>query len=118
MPAWAPGRVADPGDAARRPVRLEPDALGHQLVLRVIEAFHANGQAGNQGRQSGVLLAQVERRFGLAYVSAVVKDNDDRPERMVRDPDHYFAEARQRAMRELVRTDRWLFPSLLHQKRP
>ena len=46
-----------------------------------------------------------------------IEDDDDRPERMVRDPDRYFAEARQRAMHELVRSARWLFPSLRHQKR-
>ena len=34
----------------------------------------------------------------------IIEDDDDRPEQMVRDPDHYFAEARQRAMRELVRS--------------
>ena len=45
-----------------------------------------------------------------------IEDDDDRPERMVRDPDRYFAEARQRAMHELVRSARWLFPSL-RQKR-
>ena len=47
-----------------------------------------------------------------------IEDDDDRPEQMVRDPDHYFAEARQRAMRELMRSARWLFPSLRHQNRP
>jgi hypothetical protein len=37
-----------------------------------------------------------------------VEDNDDRPERMLRDPDRYFAEARQRAEREVRRlADRW-----------
>jgi hypothetical protein len=41
-----------------------------------------------------------------------VEDHDDRPERMVRDPGRYFAEARQRAMRELMRQARWLFSSL------
>jgi hypothetical protein len=47
-----------------------------------------------------------------------IEDDDDRPERMVADPDRYFAEARQRAMRELARSARWLFPSLRNQKRP
>jgi len=46
-----------------------------------------------------------------------IEDDDDRPERMVRDPDRYFAEARQRARQELMRQARWLFPSLRHQKR-
>ena len=45
-----------------------------------------------------------------------IEDHDDRPERMVRDPDHYFAEARQRAIRELVRSARWLFPSLREKR--
>jgi hypothetical protein len=31
----------------------------------------------------------------------VVQDSDDRPERMVRDPEGYFAEARRRAEREI-----------------
>ena len=31
-----------------------------------------------------------------------VEDNDDRPERMVRDPDRYFADARRRAEQELT----------------
>jgi hypothetical protein len=38
-----------------------------------------------------------------------VEDNDDRPERMLRDPDRYFAEARQRAEQEVRHlADRWL----------
>jgi len=45
-----------------------------------------------------------------------IEDNDDRPERMVRDPDRYFAEARQRARQELTRQARWLFPSLRRRK--
>ncbi len=32
-----------------------------------------------------------------------VEDNDDRPERMLRDPDRYFAEARLRAEQEIMR---------------
>jgi hypothetical protein len=31
-----------------------------------------------------------------------IEDHDDRPERMVRDPDHYFAEARRRAVQEIM----------------
>ena len=31
----------------------------------------------------------------------VVDDQDDRPERMIRDPDRYFAEARRRAEQEV-----------------
>jgi hypothetical protein len=61
---------------------------------------------------------EVVRKGSKVTTHITIEDDDDRPERMVRDPDHYFAEARQRAMRELVRTARWLFPSLRHQKRP
>jgi hypothetical protein len=46
-----------------------------------------------------------------------IEDHDDRPERMVRDPDRYFAEARQRARQELMRQARWLFPALRRQRR-
>ena len=46
-----------------------------------------------------------------------IEDNDDRPERMTRDPDRYFADARQRAVRELMRQAAWLFPSLRRRKR-
>jgi hypothetical protein len=41
-----------------------------------------------------------------------IEDHDDRPERMVRDPDRYFADARQRATQELMRQARWLFQGL------
>jgi hypothetical protein len=34
-----------------------------------------------------------------------VEDNDDRPERMLRDPDRYFAEARLRAEQEILRLE-------------
>ena len=44
-----------------------------------------------------------------------IEDDDDRPERMVRDPDAYFAAARQRAERELAHQAHGLFPSL-HRK--
>jgi hypothetical protein len=44
-----------------------------------------------------------------------IEDDDDRPERMLRDPDRYFADARERAERELARQARRLFPSL-HRK--
>jgi hypothetical protein len=37
-----------------------------------------------------------------------IEDHDDRPERMVRDPDHYFAEARRRAVQEIKRYGRRL----------
>jgi hypothetical protein len=45
-----------------------------------------------------------------------IDDHDDRPERMVRDPDGYFADARRRAVQELMRHAGWLFPSLRHRK--
>jgi hypothetical protein len=41
-------------------------------------------------------------------VHITIEDHDDRPERMVRDPDRYFAEARQRAEREVMRQAAWL----------
>lgn len=46
-----------------------------------------------------------------------IEDNDDRPERMLRDPDRYFADARKRAVQEIMHHARWLFPSLRHEKR-
>ncbi|MGO8957975.1 MAG: hypothetical protein ACLQFR_11475 [Streptosporangiaceae bacterium] len=48
----------------------------------------------------------------------IVEDHDDRPERMVRDPDRYFADARRRALQEVMRQARWLFPALHKQKQP
>jgi hypothetical protein len=39
-----------------------------------------------------------------------IEDNDDRPERMVRDPDRYFADARRRAEQEVLRHLGWLAP--------
>jgi hypothetical protein len=49
-------------------------------------------------------------------VHVTIEDHDDRPERMVRDPDRYFADARQRAEQELRRQARWLFPPQRHPK--
>lgn len=46
-----------------------------------------------------------------------IEDRDDRPERMVRDPDRYFADARQRAEQELMRQAGWLFPLRHRRKR-
>jgi uncharacterized protein YggE len=46
-----------------------------------------------------------------------IEDHDDRPERMVRDPDHYFAEARRRAVQDVMRHARWLFTSRRGGKR-
>jgi hypothetical protein len=44
-------------------------------------------------------------------------DDDDRPERMVRDPDRYFADARLRAEQELAHQAHTLFPSLRRKHR-
>ena len=41
-------------------------------------------------------------------VHITIEDHDDRPERMVRDPDRYFADARRRAEREVTRQSAWL----------
>ena len=48
-------------------------------------------------------------------VHITIEDHDDRPERMVRDPERYFADARQRAEREIMRQADWLFPE--HRQR-
>ena len=42
-------------------------------------------------------------------VHITIEDRDDRPERMVRDPDRYFADARRRAEREILNQAGWLF---------
>ncbi len=49
-------------------------------------------------------------------VHITIEDHDDRAERMVRDPDRYFADARQRAEQELMHQARWLFPPQRHPK--
>ena len=49
-------------------------------------------------------------------VHITIEDHDDRAERMVRDPDRYFADARQRAEQELMHQARWLFPPQQHPK--
>jgi hypothetical protein len=41
-------------------------------------------------------------------VSITIEDHDDRPERMVRDPARYFADARKRAEREVMSQADWL----------
>lgn len=46
-----------------------------------------------------------------------IEDNDDRPQRMVSDPDGYFADARQRAEQEVRRQARWLFHYLYERGR-
>jgi hypothetical protein len=50
----------------------------------------------------------VGKADGVA-VHITIEDHDDRPERMVRDPARYFADARQRAEREVMRQAGWLF---------
>jgi hypothetical protein len=37
-----------------------------------------------------------------------IEDEDDRPQRMVSDPDRYFADARQRAEKEVRQKTHWL----------
>jgi len=41
-------------------------------------------------------------------VHITIEDHDDRPERMIRDPARYFADARQRAEREVLSQADWL----------
>ena len=41
-------------------------------------------------------------------VHITIEDHDDRPERMVRDPARYFADARKRAEREVMNQADWL----------
>lgn len=41
-------------------------------------------------------------------VHITIEDHDDRPERMIRDPARYFADARQRAEREILSQADWL----------
>ena len=57
------------------------------------------------------VLAETEVVGKAANVAAhiTIEDRDDRPERMVRDPDRYFADARQRAEREVMNQASWLF---------
>ena len=50
-------------------------------------------------------------------VHITIEDHDDRPERMVRDPDRYFADARRRAEQEVMAQNGWLFPARRHPKR-
>ena len=56
------------------------------------------------------------RKAADVPVHITIEDHDDRPERMVRDPDRYFADARRRAVQELMSHARWLFPSRRHGK--
>lgn len=45
-----------------------------------------------------------------------IEDDDDRPERMVSDPDRYFADARQRAEQEVRHQANWLQRAFRHRK--
>jgi len=49
----------------------------------------------------------VGKAAGVA-VHITIEDHDDRPERMIRDPARYFADARQRAEREVLSQADWL----------
>jgi hypothetical protein len=49
-------------------------------------------------------------------VHITIEDHDDRPERMVRDPDRYFADARKRAEREVMSQAAWLLDGGQHRK--
>jgi hypothetical protein len=49
-------------------------------------------------------------------VHITIEDDDDRPERMVSDPDRYFADARQRAEQEVKHQARWLLRAFRHRK--
>jgi hypothetical protein len=49
-------------------------------------------------------------------VHITIEDHDDRPERMVADPDRYFADARRRAEREVTRQAAWLLDGHRHRK--
>ena len=54
-------------------------------------------------------------RKGVAVPThIIIEDRDDRPEQMTRDPDGYFARARQRAEAEVRHQARGLFSSLRH----
>ena len=58
---------------------------------------------------------KVLRKGTKVAAHIIIEDHDDRPERMVRDPDRYFADARRRALQEVMRQARWLFPALRHR---
>jgi hypothetical protein len=49
-------------------------------------------------------------------VHITIEDRDDRPERMVRDPDRYFADARRRAEREILNQASWLLNGDRHRE--
>jgi hypothetical protein len=54
------------------------------------------------------------RKAANVPVHITIEDRDDRAERMVRDPDGYFADARRRAEQELMHQADWLFPPQRH----
>jgi hypothetical protein len=56
------------------------------------------------------------RKAANVAVHITIEDRDDRPERMVRDPDRYFADARLRAEREVIRQADWLLNGHRHSK--
>lgn len=87
--------------------------------------FHRMGSraaAADQDGMDGWAVAAgqdaVVRRKPMAPMHITIEDYDDRPERMVRDPDRYFADARRRARQELARQTPWLFPSPHQQEQP
>ena len=47
----------------------------------------------------------------------LIEDHDDRPERMLRDPDRYFADARKRAEQEVLSQATWLPSARRHRDR-
>jgi hypothetical protein len=49
-------------------------------------------------------------------VHITIEDHDDRPERMVRDPARYFADARRRAEREIMSQADWLLDGDEHRE--
>ena len=59
---------------------------------------------------------EVVRKGTSVAVHITIEDYDDRPERMVRDPDRYFTDARERAEQELIHQAHWLYPSLRHRR--
>jgi hypothetical protein len=65
----------------------------------------------------GRAAADVIRKVKGVPVHITIEDDDDRPERMVRDPDRYFADARRRAEQEVLHQARWLFPPRRRAKR-
>jgi hypothetical protein len=67
-------------------------------------------------RQGPAADTEAERKAAKVTAHIPTEDHDDRPERMLRDPDRYFADARRRALQEVMRQARWLFPALRNRK--